>query len=828
MRLLILSAVLFSNFVAFAISASAQANGHANLTIARVNQIVVTSWFGESGVVYQLQSSFDLVNWNDLGPAITGNGSSINFPAPIAGQARVFFRLIFPGVQSANFDSANGVLTITGDPLDDVIVVSRDATGNLLINNGAAFISGGVPIVANTTVIKIFGRDGADQIALDETKGPLPRAELYGEGGNDILAGGSGDDLLDGGLGDDTLWGMAGVDVLHGGENNDILVGGAGNDQVFGDAGNDRLVWNPGDGTDLNEGGAESDTVQVNGDNTAEVFTATANGTRVRFDRISATPFFLDLNACEFLLLNANGGNDQFSATGNLAALIAITVDGGPGDDILLGSNGADVLIGGANNDFIDGNQGNDMIYLGDGDDTAQWDPGDGSDTIEGESGNDRLIFNGSNANENIALSANGTRTRLTRDVAAVVMDLNDLEMIEVKLFGGTDNLTVNDLAGTDVAKLTAHLAAANGMGDGSLDNVFINGSPGPDNITASLSNGVLGVNGLAAVVLVDGFETASDNVRLQGQDGDDVLDASAVSSSGPVLVLEGGIGNDTVRINGGEGDEVFTATANGTRVRFDRISPAPFFVDIGTCELLALNMNGGNDQFSATGNLAALISVRVDGGAGDDILLGSNGADTLLGGDNNDFIDGNQGNDTIFLGDGDDTFQWDPGDGSDVVEGQAGNDRIVFNGSATNEIFTFFANGSRLLFTRNIGAIALDAAGVEQFDLRALAGSDTVTVNDLTGLELKQVNIDLASSIGGSSGDAQADAITVNGTTMGDVMNVIANAGAVELSGLPAGVHITHSEGTNDSLVLNGLDGNDTFNIGSGVTSLINLTTNQ
>src|SRR5262245_17767137 len=91
------------------------------------------------------------------------------------------------------------------------------------------------------------------------------------------------------------------------------------------------------------------------------------------------------------------------------------------------------------------------------------------------------------------------------------------------------------------------------------------------------------------------------------------------------------------------------------------------------TTENLVLNMNGGDDSFSATGNLAALINVTVDGGAGNDTILGSNGADTLLGGDGNDFIDGNQGNDRAELGAGDDVFQWDPGDGSDTVEGQGG-----------------------------------------------------------------------------------------------------------------------------------------------------------
>ena len=162
------------------------------------------------------------------------------------------------------------------------------------------------------------------------------------------------------------------------------------------------------------------------------------------------------------------------------------------------------------------------------------------------------------------------------------------------------------------------------------------------------------------------------------------------------------------------------------TRVRFDRIDPAPFSIDIGTSEKLVLNMNGGNDSFSATGNLAALISVTVDGGAGDDSIRGSNGNDVLLGGDGNDFIDGQQGADVAFLGAGNDVFQWDPGDGSDVVEGQDGTDSMLFNGAATSETFDLSANGGRARFTRNVANITMDLNDVERVELNTLGGPDT------------------------------------------------------------------------------------------------------
>lgn len=291
---------------------------------------------------------------------------------------------------------------------------------------------------------------------------------------------------------------------------------------------------------------------------------------------------------------------------------------------------------------------------------------------------------------------------------------------------------------------------------------------------------------------------------------------------------IEGGEGSDVVEVNGGEAAENFTIVSNGTRVRFDRLDPAPFFLDIGTCESLVLYAHGGDDSLACAGNLAALIQIAADGGAGDDTLLGSNAADLLLGGDGNDFIDGNQGSDVVFLGAGDDVFQWDPGDGSDTVEGQAGHDVVLFNGSNAAEIHEFAANGSRLRFTRNVGNVILDAAGVEQFDLRALGGEDTVTVNDLTGTDVAEVNVDLSGTLGGNTGDGLSDVITVNGTALPDTIHVAANSGAVEVSGLAASIGIAHSEGANDTLIVNGLGGADTITFDPGVLALIMLVINQ
>jgi len=192
---------------------------------------------------------------------------------------------------------SHGALIVNGDNQNNTIDISRDAAGKLSVNGGAVSIKGGTATIANTKLIQVFGLNGNDAISLNEANGALPKANLYGGAGNDTLTGGSGNDQLFGDAGDDTLLSKGGVDFLFGGAGNDVLTGGAGNDQVFGQAGNDRMIWNPGDGSDLNEGGAGSDTVEVNGGNGTEIFTVTANGSRVRFDRTDPAPFFLDIGA---------------------------------------------------------------------------------------------------------------------------------------------------------------------------------------------------------------------------------------------------------------------------------------------------------------------------------------------------------------------------------------------------------------------------------------------------------------------------------------------------------------------------------------------------
>src|SRR5262245_64473519 len=211
--------------------------------------------------------------------------------------------------------------------------------------------------------------------------------------------------------------------------------------------------------------------------------------------------------------LSGRGGDDVITA--DSSSTVPVTIDGGAGDDTIIGGGGADILYAGAGNDIVTGGRGNDTAFLGAGNDRFIWNPGDGSDVVEGQSGFDTLVFNGSNVGENIDISADGERATLFRNVGAVTMDLDGVERIELAAKGSADNITVNDLTGTDVKQVAISLSVI-GADDGATDNVIVNANSGNNRISVASDGGSVVVNGLSAQVTIDEIGRAS--CRERGQ----------------------------------------------------------------------------------------------------------------------------------------------------------------------------------------------------------------------------------------------------------------------------------------------------------------------
>lgn len=664
---------------------------------------------------------------------------------------------------------SGGVLSVVGDALDNMVTVSRDKAGTLLVNNGAIAVSGETPTVANTVRIDLFGQDGNDTLSLDQKSGDLPAAFLFGGLGNDILIGGSGGDQLFGQGGNDALYGMGGNDFLFGGLDNDTLIGGTGDDQVFGESGDDRLIWNPGDGTDLNEGGSNADTVEVNGSIADEIFTVFPNGTRVRLDRISPTPFFLDIGTCENLVVNASNGNDSFSAGNGLASLIQITVNGGAGNDTLLGGDGSDRLFGGDGDDLVDGNRGNDFIEMGAGNDTFRWDPGDGNDGVEGQAGFDSMVFNGANVAEDIGISANGSRVRFTRNIANVVLDLAGVEQIGFNAQGGADNIAIGDLTGLGVTAVNLDLGS-NGEGDNQGDTVSVTGTSAADVASIAGQGAAYSITGLPAVVTVQNSEGNLDRLVLNTLDGGDTAVAASLEAGIVMLTLDGGDGAD--RLTGSQGADT------------------------------------------------------IIGGLGDDLVIGGRGNDLVFLGDGNDSFTWNpgDGNDVVEGGIGLDAFTFNGSELNEAIDISANAGRVRFFRDVAN--VTLDLNDIERLDCNPLGGadtmVVGDLTGTDVTDVSFnLAGllsrsdgqADTVIVNGSAGADAISVSGGVytrAIVVGGLAArvrlynaEPALDRLMVNGFLGDDV---------IDASGLAANQFGLTLDGGNGADLLIGSPGKDTL----------------
>jgi hypothetical protein len=302
----------------------------------------------------------------------------------------------------------------------------------------------------------------------------------------------------------------------------------------------------------------------------------------------------------------------------------------------------------------------------------------------------------------------------------------------------------------------------------------------------ATLQSGFLTVDGTNADDKIT-LRLQAANVQVDfGDDGTPDFSFSAADVT--AIEVNGGNGDDTVRVD--ETTGVFT---------------------------IPTTIDGGNGNDNLTGGSGDDTLV---GGNGDDVLNGGAGTDTLQGGNGNDTIDGNRGNDPEFGGNGDDTFVWNPGEGSDTIEGKNGNDTLLFNGANVAENVDLSANGSRLRFFRNVASITMDTAGVEQVNFNALGGADNVTVNDLTGTDVKNVSIDLG--VGGVQ-DNQQDTVDVKGTAGDDRITVTGSGASVSVTGLPATIDLLHPDATDQLNIETGAgdDKVDSGGLGAGVIQL-------
>jgi Ca2+-binding RTX toxin-like protein len=341
-----------------------------------------------------------------------------------------------------------GVDHLSGGDGDDTFLVTGNqdtfdtfdggsGTDTLQVTGNGALMLAGFDAVASSIEVwtgnghQVNGTSGADMLDFSELTAVSNLPYVDAGNGNDTVFGSKFADDLRGGAGNDTIDGFAG---------NDTISGGAGNDQIFGGHGDDTiLVTGTQDTFDIVDGGPGTDTLQVAGKGalTLAGFDATASSIEVWAGNGNQVDGTAAAEAFNFSGLTSVGGLKN--------------VDGGGGDDTIVGSNFADDLRGGAGNDTLNGGGGSDLLAGGKGADTFVYGPAGGADTVTD------LQFQSNKAvtpgkDDLIDLSGWGF-SDYTADVHAKMSQAGKNVVID---FGGGNTLQINH---TTIAALDVHHA---------------------------------------------------------------------------------------------------------------------------------------------------------------------------------------------------------------------------------------------------------------------------------------------------------------------------------------------------------------------------------
>jgi hypothetical protein len=185
---------------------------------------------------------------------------------------------------------------------------------------------------------------------------------------------------------------------------------------------------------------------------------------------------------------------------------------------------------------------------------------------------------------------------------------------------------------------------------------------------------------------IVDGEETGElmvpdyDDSNLPTDQGGDIIDGpdgldDVIEANGGDDIIDSGAGDDTV--DGGDGDDTFVLTDDAGNIDNDSLvggegdedGPGDSIDASDFEDDLTVNFTAPETGTITDGTDTTVFEEieRVETGAGDDTVTGSDG---------DDFVSTNGGDDSVIGGEGDDTLL--SGDGLDTVDGGAGNDSLV------------------------------------------------------------------------------------------------------------------------------------------------------
>ncbi len=613
---------------------------------------------------------------------------------------------------------------------------------------------------------------------------------IAGEDGNDRLIGGAGNDYLEGNAGDDWLVGGHGQDHLNGGAGVDtyeISLTGLGYSRtriVDLDSGNQLIMGGGLRAQDVRViRDQQTSTLQlwflhgVNGEYSVVRLQDQLRGQGV-FGPIAQVRFEAEpdviWSAADLLRMALTGGPDDEGIFG----LVDVA-------NTLLGGGGNDRLVGGALDDHLDGEAGNDWLLGGAGNDRYTYGLGAGNDRVTDLEGLNRVELAQGLTPDDIELvrtAAPLNGVTLEHDSLVLVLrDSGESLVLEHFFKPGDAQTAVHFYDGTVWSHAELGLRAGNsvtgpadtqtgGAGDDEfqvdnpLDQVVELENGGTDNIISSVSY-QLPANvenlQLTGILSIDATGNNANNV-LRGNAGDNRLDGRQGSDT-----YIGGAGNDTYIIRDNNQYPILPIFNLMAGLSFsleerpgegiDSIETNAFVMHMpeevehlrvtSLIDVRRIEFRGSGDDvcFRYTGNAlnnridlssadfgsfgSFLNTVRIDGGAGADTMLGSNIADTYVVDDAGDVII-EQGNsiDTV-----ESRVSWQLGEklenllltGDSATEGLGNELDNVLNGAengAANRLSGFTGDDTYLI---GLNDTVIEAAG---------EGRDTLHLNERAG----------------------------------------------------------------------------------------------
>ena len=596
--------------------------------------------FGPSGNIIAIQSTRNDPGVIEVTTVNAGAGDdTVTITEPeIGGQVQPHRYLVVhgqTGMDTIDATATSEGVTVFGDEDDDLI---RGGAGDDVILGGAAgdVISaefGNNIILGDAGEANLNNADSNDIFTTNPSVGGVDRITGGGDGAN-IILGGTGEDTITAPVGNNIILGdngevnlnnpdsndifttepdIGGVDTIIGGDGANIILGGVLGDFITGGIGNEVILGDNGRVTRgannvvtrIETGDADGTTGgvdEIDGGDGDDVILGGAQG-----DLISAS---LGAN----IILGDNGEvnlnsatNDVFTTEPSIGGVDIIT--GGDGDNILLGGTASDDVRGGADNDIILGDTGL-LDYAVDAD------PEIDLITVTDPTIGDADFFLG-NDGDDIIIGGTG----------------------EDFISGGLgDDILFGDHGELTFASPPTPAPIFIGPNDGNGDDV-IHGDAGDDTIFGgSGEDWMFGEQGNDAM-----FGMGGRDVML----GDAGTFAWTPDGAGglhlDVFLADVGAVTQTVDLGG----TPLTDPANPYAAAVLGSDIVIVDEESGTARLVN-RIEGGNDT--------------LEGGADGDFLFGQGGNDTLVGDSGADYMEGNAGDDTLLGGDEDDILVGDFG----------------------------------------------------------------------------------------------------------------------------------------------------------------------